>query len=84
MNKVLSKTHLVYVNREEAQKISGFGDSAGREKDLLLAVSKMGPKIIVITDGPNGAFVFDGTNSWYAPVFPQEAVSRTGAGDAWH
>lgn len=80
---VLKKTHLLYVNREEAQKIAEFGDSAGKEKELLHAVSLLGPQIVVITDGPNGAFVFNGQSYFYAPVYPQEAISRTGAGDAF-
>lgn len=80
---VLSKTHLLYVNREEAETITAFGPSAGREKELLHAVSDMGPHIVIVTDGPNGAYVYNGQSYLYAPVFPQEAIERTGAGDAF-
>ncbi len=83
LREVLGKTHLVYVNREEAQKIAVFGESNGKEKELLHAVSQLGPHIVVITDGPNGAYVLNGQSYFYAPVYPQEALSRTGAGDAF-
>jgi len=49
-------SYLINVNREEAEKLTKFqGDSAERERDLLIALSKLGPKICIITDGNNGA-----------------------------
>ncbi len=83
LTEVLSKTHLLYVNREEAEHLAQLQDTVGKEKDLLFAMSKKGPRIVVITDGSNGAFVFNGQSYFFAPVFPQTAVERTGAGDAF-
>lgn len=80
---VLSLTYLLFVNREEAEKLSGFGDSQGKEKELLLAVSKLGPKLVVVTDGANGSFITDGTKFVKAGVLPVDAYERTGAGDAF-
>jgi ribokinase len=48
-------------------------------------MTTIGPKIAVVTDGPNGAFVCDGTDTWFMPVYPdpKPPYERTGAGDAF-
>ena len=80
---ILKKTHILYVNRQEAEKIAGFGDSMGKEKELLRAVSRLGPKIPVITDGGSGSYAFDGVKFYKANTMPVDAYERTGAGDAY-
>ena len=80
---ILSLTHLVFVNREEAEKLTNFANSQGQEKDLLTALSALGPKICVITDGNNGSIAFDGTGFFKCGVLPVDAYERTGAGDAF-
>ena len=54
-------------------------------KKLAKMMTTLGPKIIVITDGPKGAYVYDGSDAWYMPVYPdpQAPVDRTGAGDSF-
>ena len=44
----------------------------------------LGPNIVLITDGPNGAYAFDGTNMLKVPMYPdpKPPTNRTGAGDA--
>jgi sugar/nucleoside kinase (ribokinase family) len=44
-----------------------------------------GPKIVVITDGPAGAYAYDGSEFIYMPPYPDPAppIDRTGAGDAF-
>jgi ribokinase len=80
---VLARTELVYVNREEAEEITNFGKSQGKEKELLQALSKLGPKTCIITDGSNGSFASDGQRFLKAGVLPVDAYQRTGAGDAF-
>lgn len=80
---ILKRSELLYVNREEAEHLSGKTDSVGNEKALLAAVHRLGPQMVVITDGPKGAYVFNGQSYLYSPIFPQKAVSRTGAGDSF-
>lgn len=81
---VLARTHLLYVNREEAEKLVNFtGSSVGKEKDLLTAVSKLGPKVVIVTDGANGALAFNGQTFLKVGVLPVDAYERTGAGDAF-
>jgi len=80
---ILKLTYLIFVNREEAEKLTSMGDSHGKERDLITNLSKIGPKVCVITDGQNGAYVYDGTNYLHCNVFPMDAYERTGAGDAF-
>jgi len=80
---VLSLTHIIFVNREEAEKLTGIEKSQAKEKELLLALSKLGPKICVITDGNNGSYIYDGQRYVKAGVLPVDAYERTGAGDAF-
>lgn len=45
----------------------------------------LGPRIVVITDGPAGAYASDGQNRYKMPLYPDSAApyDRTGAGDAF-
>lgn len=82
---VMNLTYLVSVNREEAEKLTTFGESEGKERDLLIALNKLGPKICLITDGARGAMAYDSINGKFYKVgiMPLEAYERTGAGDAF-
>jgi len=80
---VLSASYMVYVNRKEAEILTGLKETQEKEKDLLKALSALGPKISIITDGSNGSFVYDGTRFVKAEVLPVDAYERTGAGDAF-
>lgn len=85
MQNILKITHILYLNREEAEKITSFGSSDGKDRDLLIALNKLGPKICIITDGGNGAFAYDSINGKFLKlgVLPVDAYERTGAGDAF-
>lgn len=78
----LQKTELLLANREECEDIAGFKDSFGREKDLINCLLGLGVKKVVLTDGKNGSFAYDGAKYWKLGILPVEAVERTGAGDA--
>lgn len=80
---VLEISYMVYINREEAEKISGMEESRGKEKELLDRVSILGPKVPIITDGPNGAFAKYEGKYFKSGVMPVDAFERTGAGDAF-
>jgi sugar/nucleoside kinase (ribokinase family) len=84
---ILARAEVVFVNREEAEGLTGFGQSQGKEKELLQALNKLGPKVCVITDGGKGSFVMDARNQGQrflrAGVLPVDAYQRTGAGDAF-
>lgn len=82
---VMELSHLIFVNREEAEKLTGLEASSGKERDLLIALSKLGPKVCVITDGAKGSFAYDSTTGKFmmVGVLPVDAYERTGAGDAF-
>ncbi|MBI2097430.1 MAG: carbohydrate kinase family protein [Candidatus Vogelbacteria bacterium] len=70
-------------NLNEAQKILSLKQT--EPKILLEKMRELGPKIIVITDGPRGAYVSDGRTAWFMPPYPDPKApfERTGAGDAF-
>ena len=80
---IYKKSKIFICNIEEAQKILKI-----EKRDLptlLKAVRDLGPELVVLTDGPNGAYAsFENTNI-FLPVFPdqRQAYERTGAGDAY-
>lgn len=76
-------SYLFFCNKEEAQKIVGTNESD--IKELLKMMKSIGPKIVIITDGPNGAYTYDGNEFWFIPMYPDPnpPVDRTGAGDSF-
>ncbi len=83
ISNILALTHILFVNRQEAEKLIGRSGSIKQERELLMGVGKLGPKMVVVTDGENGAFLFDGTKFFKVGILPVDAYERTGAGDAF-
>ncbi len=82
--RLLSLMEVVVVNIQEAKRIiTGHDDTDITVKKLLTSLSDLGPKLVVITDGLQGSFGFDGDNFYHLDIFPAEIVERTGAGDAY-
>jgi ribokinase len=83
LKSIYEASTLFFCNKEEAQSIVGKKELD--IKQLLTAIHEKGPKIVVITDGPRGAYASDGTNAWHMPMYPDIAppVDRTGAGDSF-
>lgn len=80
MEEILKVTHIIFINKEEAATIVGAQHDI---RHYLLAVHNTGPKIIVITDGSNGSYCFDGEKFWQMDILNTPVVERTGAGDAF-
>jgi len=80
---IYARTKIFFCNVEEAEKILGLNTLGTTE--LLKRLQALGPEIVVITDGPKGAYAYDGKNSWFVPPYPDQkpAFERTGAGDAF-
>ena len=83
LERLYKNADLFFCNVEEAAKI--LGTESLEIKNLLTGMHNLGPKTVVITDGPKGAYAYDGTDMWFVPCYPDPAppVSRTGAGDAF-
>ena len=80
---IYKRTDVFFVNKEEAQRI--LNSKEEDVKVLMAGLAKFGPKVVVITDGPNGAYAFDGKDAYFMPPYPDEKppYERTGAGDAF-
>lgn len=77
------RAQVLICNREEAAELDG-GDH-GDVPDLLNRLHRLGPRTVVVTDGPAGAFASDGVRQFSVPAYPDPSppMERTGAGDAF-
>jgi 2-dehydro-3-deoxygluconokinase len=82
LQELYAHTEVIACNKEEAERILGIGSSEIPE--LLKKMREIGPKIVLITDGPKGAYVYDGAEMLKVPMYPdpKPPMNRTGAGDA--
>ena len=83
---IYRRTNAFFCNKEEAERILGTAEHDIRK--LLGGIHALGPKIVVISDGPKGAYAYDGYDSgeaWFLPAYPdpKPPFERTGAGDAF-
>ncbi|MFZ2049091.1 MAG: PfkB family carbohydrate kinase, partial [Minisyncoccia bacterium] len=83
LERLYKRANIFFCNVEEAGKILGIETLGINE--LIKRMFELGPKMVVITDGPKGAYAYDGSDLWFAPVYPDQkpAYERTGAGDAF-
>ncbi|MGH7156660.1 MAG: carbohydrate kinase family protein [Candidatus Saccharimonadales bacterium] len=83
LKKIYERSDVLAVNREEATTISG-GDHHDIN-DLFDKLHKLGPKVVVISDGHAGAYASDGGQRFKMPIYPdpKPPYERTGAGDAF-
>ncbi|HEX5798367.1 MAG TPA: carbohydrate kinase family protein [Candidatus Saccharimonadales bacterium] len=83
LKQVYARTELVAVNREEAAYVTG--GNVEDINDLFDRLHSLGPKVAVISDGPNGSYASDGSNRFKMPIYPDPSppIERTGAGDAF-
>ncbi|MFI5275224.1 MAG: carbohydrate kinase family protein [Candidatus Saccharimonadales bacterium] len=83
LKRIYQRSEVLILNREEAVTVGG--GSHADIHDLISHLHALGPKIVVVTDGPGGAYASDGTTCFTMPLYPDPAppVDRTGAGDAF-
>lgn len=83
LKRIYQRSEVLILNREEAVTVGGGNHEDIH--DLINHLHALGPKIVVVTDGPNGAYASDGSNRFKMPLYPDPAppVDRTGAGDAF-
>jgi sugar/nucleoside kinase (ribokinase family) len=80
---IYQRSKIFFCNKEESQIILNTNESD--PKKLMQMLKDLGPEIIILTDGPKGAYAYDGKTSWFVPPYPDIAppYERTGAGDAY-
>lgn len=83
LKKIYSRADILAVNREEAAQVSGIGGEDIHK--LFDNLHELGPKTILISDGPKGAYASEGENRWKMPIYPdpKPPYERTGAGDSF-
>lgn len=83
LKRIYSRASILLLNREEAVKVGG-GDPNDMN-DLFDKLHELGPQVVVITDGPKGAYASDGMKRLFMPPYPDPKPphERTGAGDAF-
>lgn len=83
LKELYQRTEVLVLNREEAVLVTGgnYDDI----HDLMNRSHELGPRIVVITDGPAGAYASDSEQRFKMPPYPDPAppFERTGAGDAF-
>ena len=83
LKEIYERTEIFFCNLEEAQRILKI------QNEDVLSLSKgialLGPKMVVISDGPKGAYLYMNGELWNNPIYPDIAppLERTGAGDAF-
>lgn len=78
---LLRLSDILFLNREESVDL--LESKTDDITALMAGFHKLGVKIMVITDGPEGSYVSDGKTIWHAGIFEGPVVERTGAGDSY-
>lgn len=82
--RLLNLTDFFVVNLEEAKHFLGHETSKSLPiKNILKSLSDLGPKQVVVTDGGEGSYGYDGEKFWKIKSFPSKLLEITGAGDAY-
>ncbi len=96
LEKILKTAEVVILNLEEATMLTGIKvrpDNKNNKysaenihediKTILNTLKSTKAKIVVITDGKNGVYAFDGLKYYQLYPFPANTISTLGAGDAF-
>lgn len=95
-SKILKTAQIVVMNKEEATMVTKI-QIRQDTKELKFSKEEIHPDIVamlkalrgnteaivVITDGKNGVYCYDGEKIYICPVYPAVVVSTLGAGDAF-
>jgi ribokinase len=84
LKNILTLTNLLFVNKEEGETLLNLQRGQKNVEEMLKDLQKLGPKIVVVTDGKNGSFAIDDKeNVFKKSIVEGESKERTGAGDAY-
>jgi sugar/nucleoside kinase (ribokinase family) len=80
---IYARTEIFFSNVEEAERILEI-----QEKDiskLARGIQALGPKIVALSDGENGAYLYCDNELWHIPIYKNDLppLESTGAGDAF-
>ena len=96
LKKILETAQIVVMNKEEAAMATNIQIRPDTKeikyseepihpdmKEMFKKLKISDYQVIVITDGGNGAYAYDGKKYYYCPVWEGPVVSTLGAGDAF-
>lgn len=90
LKKTLKNTEILIINKDEAIELVQGDENLKLDFNeinnveiLARNIKNWGPKIIVITDGQEGAYVYDGNSVLYSSATSEKKVDSTGAGDSF-
>ncbi len=82
---LLKRTEILFVNKEEAALFVDLPlkDTPEGISTLMSAIHTLGPKTVVITDGPVGSYASDSSGQYFLGIYDVPVIERTGCGDAF-
>lgn len=80
LKSLLKITTIFFVNKEEAERLVGKNDDV---KTLAQLLHSEGAKTVVITDGKNGSYSFNGSDFYFQKVLHVPIIEMTGCGDSY-
>lgn len=83
---MVKASDILFVNKKEMNKIITNGKSPiinENMNDLIRKLWEITMRLVVVTDGIRGSYVFDGNKNYFEPSCGEVAVEKTGAGDAY-
>jgi ribokinase len=81
IGKFIKNCEVLSLNVEEVQFL--FKEKSRDIKKLIKKAQDAGPKIMLMTDGPAGSYVYDGKEFYYCPIYDVPILERTGCGDGY-
>ncbi|MCK4589879.1 MAG: carbohydrate kinase family protein [Nanoarchaeota archaeon] len=78
---ILKATTILVLNREEAKKL--LQTKSNNIKTLSMQLMKLGPKLVIITEGKKGVNAYDNQYLYHAKPYKVKITHTAGAGDAF-
>lgn len=79
---LIRQVDILIVNEQEAMELAG-AVSERPWSEIAAELTELGPRMIILTLGADGALVHEDGQSYTCPTIPVEVVDTTGAGDAF-
>lgn len=90
----LKNTFVFALNKDEAIELALLSSEKNKKKskiflnkeeNLLKIIKDLGPEIVLITSGKQGAYAYDGEQIYFQPILKEKKrVDMTGVGDAFN
>ncbi len=81
VSELLALTDIMIPSKEFALGHTGCADIESAAKKLMALYS---PKVVIITDGKNGGYIYNGEDIKHYPIYPAKVVDSNGSGDVFH